>query len=373
MPKTRPQLEVLVLGSHPCAYLAALLLHGASVRVQLSSVPHEHMADRLIHINPQFFELNEITRSLKNELALTEYRGLTFLGNNPASRGPYDQPAAVMFVTTYSSVQNALRARVEKEKIVMHRPVAIDIGTVDEKGVEVFLDGEVARPRLVLAGDPLPEHVRRALGVPLAWDVDILQTYVFLRTNTAKIVASDKRFLMSLELDDAEHWGWAYQHGDELQVAVTASPAASDAQLKRGMQQWIATLNAHHVIDGNTIDVSKLHHMNLPLGGALTQEDVGNRTLLFGPAGGFYSASGEDVYPNCWSAIFAADVAKKALKETHVQDGLQAYRHRWGATLGDYLRGPQQNLKFLLPLVYRNPVMCARLAESILTGASVVR
>ena len=109
------------------------------------------------------------------------------------------------------------------------------------------------------------------------------------------------------------------------------------------------------------------------MGGALTQEDVGNRTLLFGPAGGFYSAAGEDIYPNCWSAIFAAEVAKKALKETHMQDGLQADRHTWGATLGDYLRGPQQNLKFLLPLVYRNPVMCARLAESILTGASVVR
>ena len=42
-------------------------------------------------------------------------------------------------------------------------------------------------------------------------------------------------------------------------------------------------------------------------------------------------------------------------------------------TLGDYLRGPQQNLRFLLPLVYRNPVMTARLTESILQGKSVVR
>ena len=48
-------------------------------------------------------------------------------------------------------------------------------------------------------------------------------------------------------------------------------------------------------------------------------------------------------------------------------------RLAWRTTLGDYLRGPQQNLRFLLPLVYRNQVMTARLSESILMGKSVVR
>ena len=71
--------------------------------------------------------------------------------------------------------------------------------------------------------------------------------------------------------------------------------------------------------------------------------------------------------------MYAVDVAKKALKERHVQDALQPYRQRWGSTLGDYLRGPQQNLRFLLPLVYRNAVMTARLTEAILSGKSVVR
>jgi hypothetical protein len=41
--------------------------------------------------------------------------------------------------------------------------------------------------------------------------------------------------------------------------------------------------------------------------------------------------------------------------------------------LGDYLRGPQQNLRFLLPMVYRNQKMTTRLTEAILTGKSVVR
>jgi len=52
---------------------------------------------------------------------------------------------------------------------------------------------------------------------------------------------------------------------------------------------------------------------------------------------------------------------------------LSPYRQQWRTTLGDYLRGPQQNLRFLLPMVYRNPKMTARLTEAILTGKSVVR
>ncbi len=100
---------------------------------------------------------------------------------------------------------------------------------------------------------------------------------------------------------------------------------------------------------------------------------MANRTLLVGPAGGFYSACGEDVYPGCWSAVFAADVLRAALRQPHLQDALGEYRHVWRTTLGDYLRGPQQNLRLLLPLVYRNPVMTARLAEAILLSKSVVR
>jgi hypothetical protein len=66
-------------------------------------------------------------------------------------------------------------------------------------------------------------------------------------------------------------------------------------------------------------------------------------------------------------------VINQALREKHLQDALQAYRQRWRITLGNYLRGPQQNLRFLLPLVYRNQVMTNRLAESILLGKAMVR
>jgi flavin-dependent dehydrogenase len=161
-----------------------------------------------------------------------------------------------------------------------------------------------------------------------------------------------------------------------VQVAIeqprSAAESVAPAEL---LQHWMNVLSAHGVLKlgGAPVDLNAAVSMDLPLAGALSQEGVANRTLLIGPAGGFYTACAEDIYPNCWSAVCAAGVAKKALKERHLQDALQPYRQEWGATLGDYLRGPQQNLRFLLPLVYRNGMMTARLTEAILLGRSVVR
>jgi hypothetical protein len=141
------------------------------------------------------------------------------------------------------------------------------------------------------------------------------------------------------------------------------------------LQHWASVLANHGELKlASGTDISKsATSMDLPLAGALVQEGVANRTLLIGPAGGFFTACAEDLYPTCWSAVFAVDVALRALQEKHVQDALGAYRQKWGSTLGDFLRGPQQNLRFLLPLVYRNPTMTARLTEAILLGKSVVR
>src|SRR6185437_10380475 len=130
------------------------------------------------------------------------------------------------------------------------------------------------------------------------------------------------------------------------QLAVE-QPVETLAQIRPAelLQHWVGVLRSHQIINARAdIPVDQAQHMDLPFGGALAHEGVANRTLLIGPAGGFYCATGEDIYPNCWSALFAADTIKKALKETHLQDALQPYRQKWLTTLGDYLRGPQQNL-----------------------------
>jgi flavin-dependent dehydrogenase len=180
---------------------------------------------------------------------------------------------------------------------------------------------------------------------------------------------------MSLNLKEMLCWAWMMPGPKGVQIAVE-QPIDSVGKVKpvELLAHWAELLRQSGTLNGKgELPLEEAESMDVPLAGALAHEGVGNRTLLVGPAGGFYSACCEDIYPNCWSAIHAADALKKALKEPHLQDALQAYRHRWRTTLGDYLRGPQQNFRFLLPLVYRNQVMTTRLTEAILLGKSVVR
>ena len=97
-------------------------------------------------------------------------------------------------------------------------------------------------------------------------------------------------------------------------------------------------------------------------------------SLVF--AGLLFSSNGEQAVNRAHEvavAPVATEAVVAALKQPHLQDALQPYREKWGTTLGEYLRGPQQNLRFLLPLVYRNPTMTRLMAESILLGKPVVR
>jgi flavin-dependent dehydrogenase len=229
---------------------------------------------------------------------------------------------------------------------------------------------------LVLSGLPTKAQ-QKLLGLPDGWGADIVHRYTFVQVAGTKWTDLGSRPVapMSLNLKEMLFWAWLLPGEKSIQLAVE-QPIESVPRMRPHdlLAHWINVLRAHEILSAKAeAPLEEAQSIDLPLAGALAHEGVANRTLLIGPAGGFYTACSEDIYPNCWSALFAADAVKKALKEVHVQDALQPYRHRWRTTLGDYLRGPQQNLRFLLPLVYRNQVMTTRLTESILMGKSVVR
>jgi flavin-dependent dehydrogenase len=251
----------------------------------------------------------------------------------------------------------------------------LSIRRVDEKGFEVHVDNHVLRPSALLLAGALPAEPAKQLGLPEMFSAEVMRRYSFVRLRGKNVAELGPKPVMpmSLDLGGKLSWAWLLPGEDEVQLAV-------EQPLERGitavelLNRWADVLRKHGVLKHTSRIVGEqVQSMDVPAAGALAREIIGNRTLLFGPAGGFYTACLEDIYPNCWSAKFAVDAVRKALKETHLQDALQPYRQEWGTTLGEYLRGPQQNLRFLLPLVYRNPVMSARMAESILLGKSVVR
>ena len=378
MAKSTPsQLDVLVLGEHPASHFtAALLCHGGGVRVVHATLPDEHLLDRLVLLSPAFFTLHKLLEPLKRKLELTPVYGVQFLSDDGATRGEHRERVALGYISSYKHVRAAIAAVAAEQGAKQLSPKRVEITATDERGVHVTVGAETIYPRALVVAGTLSESSRRVIGILDGFPHEIVRRYTFARLKGPKWADTPAKPLMpmSLDLRGELTWAWLKFGRDEVQIAVEQPlDSISKTSPQQLLQHWATVLKRHAVLKTDALPPGAAHSIDLPLAGALNHEGVANRTLLIGPAGGFYSACGEDIYPNCWSAIFAVDALRKALKEPHLQDALQPYRQVWGATLGDYLRGPQQNLRFLLPLVYRNQVMTSRMAEAILHGKSVIR
>ena len=381
MAKSLPGVDVLVLGEHPATYLsAALLRQKTKLRVVHSTIPGEPEADRLVVINPSFFTLHPLLEPLRRKLDLVSVYGLQFLSDDPAVRSEYRSKAALVYIASYKQVRAELLKVADAQGVELENPKHPDhlqIHRLDEQGIDVTLGKNHLRPKVMVLGGALPEKQRRLLGLPESWEPEVVHRYTYVKLPGVKWADLGSRPVMpmSLNLREMLCWAWLLPGPKSVQLAVE-QPVESLSRVGPAdlLAHWVEILRRNEILNGKgQVPLETAQSIDLPLAGALAHEGVANRTLLVGPAGGFYSACTEDIYPNCWSALYAADAVKKALKETHLQDALQPYRHKWRTTLGDYLRGPQQNLRFLLPLVYRNQVMTTRLTESILLGKSVVR
>jgi hypothetical protein len=378
MAKSRPQPDVVVLGSHPCCYLAAAFLQEANIPAMAATIPDQPLPDRLVLINPKFFELHKLTAALKKLPELAPIHGINFLADDANTSSEHVCKSVCGYVGSFHAVRNAVMDQAKRAKADVIESKTLEIRGADEKGIDVAINGTSMRPKMLIIGGELPSDQRKVLGLPETWDNGVMRRYTFCRLKGTKwIDAMPKPTMpMSLDLGGELRWAWLFPGTDSVQISVE-QPVESVQQTPPAklLGSWIEVLVKHRVLKpGNKpIDPNSAESIDLPLAGALSQEGVANRSLLIGPAGGFFTACAEDMYPNCWSSLFAANVAAKALKERHLQDALGAYRQTWGSTLGDYLRGPQENLRFLLPLVYRNSVMTARMAEAILSGESVVR
>lgn len=378
MKKSQDPFDVLVLGNHPASYLGALLTGSKSkLRVGHVSIADENQPDRLCLLNSKFFTLHPSLEPLKKKLPESSAWGIEFLCDDGSTRSVHRGKTAVAAVVSYDAARDATRKLAKEAEIELMDPATCpSVSSVDESGLDVKVGRKTLRTRALIVAGPLDESSRKMLGIEDPREGLSLRRYTFARLpkdayrepaeHAGKPVA-----VMSLDLGGTMQWAWMIVGKEEVQIAVETSAKASDGE--KQLSQWAQLLHKHGCLSSPELPKGQIEGFDAAFAGALEREGVANRTLLVGPAGGFYSATGEDLYPNCWSAVFAAETMTKALKEPHLQDALQAHRQRWGASLGDYLRGPQQNLRFLMTMIYRNPVMTERMAESILLGTPVVR
>jgi len=377
MSKRTTDFDVLVVGDHPAAYVAAVALRAVGqVRVLHVTVPGESSGDRLTLLNPAAFSLSKDLEGLARKIETTPVYGLKFLSHQGEVFSEHRSRSILSHVTTMRAMRDACRALAVAREVTMEQPRTFRLSSVDETGATIDCGREQYRATMLIIATPLAEATRKQLGMPARWDQQSLSQCSTMKLRAGKSIATDGRVILPISLDVAGSfaWGWMLCHAGAVQLSVVHEGAGDNpvapAVLMRG---WVDILIEHGLVKPLEVSEAAVETTDQPLAGALANESVADRTLLIGPAGGFLAATGEELYPSLWSAMIAADVARKALKERHLQDALQPFRSKWRTTLGEYLRGPQQNLRFLLPLVYRNQVMTTRMTEAILNGKSVVR
>ncbi len=340
-------------------------------------IPDERPIDRLVLINPALFSLSPMLEPMRRRLEMTTIYGAQFLSDDPATKSEYRSKSGLAHVAQSHAVAAEFARLAEAEGVQTLEPKDLQLRRLDETGLDVTFNGKSElRATALIVGGMLSDAQHKMLGLPDGWGGDVMHRYTFLKLSGIRWADLGSRPIMpmSLNLMDTLCWGWLLPGPKGMQLAVEQRmDTAGRVPPTQLLNHWAQVLRNHGLLNDRELPLDAAESIDLPLAGALAHEGVANRTLLVGPAGGFFSACTEDIYPNCWSAIFAADAMRKALKERHLQDALQPYRSRWRTTLGEYLRGPQQNFRFLLPLIYRNEVMTTRLTECILLGKSVVR
>ncbi len=370
--------QVVVLGNHPAAHVAALELAEADVRVAIVDLGTTPLPDRLVSLNPGFFGLSKSLEAIRSELTTHAIRGIEFIGPDGVIATTTENVAAKLTTPRkddpLSSIVSLAGLISATRRLAVEAGVTTLTGTIEaeeirESGVALRIGRQRLTPKLLIVVDPLPVELATAIGAPHA-GVHAEQPCM-LTTFELAGMAAPRTMAMALDLGDHLAWGWLMGVDGRTQICVQHPSNGDSTGLLR---EWLGRLQRAGRLDSKiTIDGRGVKTRPIYPGGALQRDVVARRTLLAGPAGGFVSSTGEDVYPSCWSAVIAAEVAAKAVKATQVQDALGHYRGKWGGSLGEYLLGPQQNLRFLLPLVFKNPVMTDRLAESIFRGQSLVK
>lgn len=374
MARGRCSFDAVVIGEHPSASLAAGLLARRGRSVLHLARRGVQPARRLAWLSPAFFRLDPSLSSLRRRLPLTPLHGMTLLGDRPELRGQFLTSTASAFAVDWAAFAPAAMELAKRGGALVRACREVRVEAVDGDSVRLRVDDAAVHAGLLLLGDAPDEHSAKLLGMPTRWSAGTARRLTFVKWRRAAVGARTRATLVvCMDVAGTMNWGWLLCDKTSWQATVETPVADEPRRGAELLERWLDLLHLHDVVDPGKVDLRNAGEVELPFEGAMERECVASRTLLLGPAGGFVCGSGEELYPCAWSAVFASACADEALRAPVVQDGLRQYRESWGGTLGDYLRGPRNNLRYLLPLAYRNAMMTRRLAEAVLFGKSVVR
>lgn len=267
----------------------------------------------------------------------------------------------------YAALVHSLLTTARQAGADLHRSICVDHVVTAEDGVRVLFPREdkPVQGKFVVYADGAAGALKRTNTQTTVWIAEA-------ELDSGAEIADDTMH-WALHADqpriDAVMW-WLQRKRLQLRVIVEKPRAEAVEHLCA----WGRRLKAKQIVDAPAdVPAASVRLRPAPHPPALEHDShVGKRSLIIGDAGGFVSPfSHEGLFPAVWSAMLAAEAIRKAVRDDHPQDALRGFSTLWRTAMGAFLRPPNTDMQFLLPLIFTNQQMTDRLASAFWTGDNI--
>jgi len=360
--------DALIVGSGPAGSTAAALLAKAGHRVALiGNQPFPREPAGIGWVGAQAARLLE-SLGIRSAALTHPIEEITFLSADLAKSATARIGETPGYFTDRAALENALiEAAASAGAETIHGTAVAGIN-LREGNVETrFRNQDAIRGRILLLASGrasgLVDRVGLAATPGRCWTA-------YFRAPAAGSSGKGRVTVILGLTRDGGH-GVVLWAADQLTVAVTAPGARED------VVSWLTglcrTLGERALLPaGLNPEPDRLAVIPPPANALEMETHVGKHALLIGEAGGFVAAlSNEGVVPAMWSASVAAKVVSSALQSPRSQDALMTFDTRWRLEMADYLRSPNTDMQFLIPLVFSNQLMADRMAAAFFRGENI--
>lgn len=363
--------DVLVIGAGPAGATAATLLAERGSRVVLvdrNRFPQKAASVGWLNVRaaPLLAELGVSVKPLLDEA----FSQVTFHSADFAKSAKPNFDNAAGYLVDRAKFANAMVDAAKKAGAeLIHGSPVKSISSSETKVSATLDDGRTAAGRLLLfaagRGSPLVERLGLA---PASRFASMWSAAVDLPLKKAEKPHVD----VVLGVDKLGSFGMSCVSKDRMCVSINwmgdrEETIASLIGVCKGLFEQKA------IPQDVSQAAARAKVTRTPASAALDMDThVGKHCLLIGDAGGFISAaSNEGIYPAMWSAQLAADVIETALKSPQSQDELMSFETKWRTTMADYLRSPNTDIQFLLPLIFSNQPIADRMGAAFFSGENI--
>ena len=372
MAKRSRDFEVAIVGAGPSGATSAIKLAGLGHRVALiDTVASPRKATSTAWMSAQAKPLLDALGVSVKKLAGRTVNSVTFYNADlsQSARPNFVEPPGM--VLDRSRFRRELVRTARKSGATLLDGCRVTEVVLEEEAVSLMADeADPIRSRLLIVaagqGSPLLARFEHGAGASSAasWIAQVNAEVSGYKGGPAMGVV--------LGIDAASSFGWFIRMDDRLSVGVHITQ--DEATVARRLAALCRELADVKIVEADLSDMAADAGVHgSPCGVALSREShVAKHTLIVGDAGGFVSAaSGEGIYPAMWSASIAADVISEALGSANPQDRLREFDSRWRGALADYLRAPNTDMQYLVPLIFTNQPMADRMGAAFFSGENI--